>query len=370
MSRRVDAPVRTVSTSVFQIPTDGPEADGTLAWDHTTMVVVDVGAEGRHGLGWTYAPAAAAAVVDDTLADIAVGRDVRDISATYEAACRAVRNQGRAGIAACAISAVDLALWDLLARLEDQPLHRLLGRVHDGVEVYGSGGFTTYDERRLDEQLAHWVDEEQIPRVKIKIGEDRGHRVDRDLARIRQVRTRIGDDTDLFVDANGAYDVGQAIRVMERAADSNVVWYEEPVTSDDLDGLRKVREAVRADVAAGEYGWEPWALRRLCSHGAVDCLQADVTRCGGITGWRQAATVAAAHGLELSGHCSPHAHVHVASATVNTRHLEWFHDHVRIESMLLDGTLPPLGGVVTPDDGRPGNGYTLRGSDAEAYRIR
>lgn len=370
MPRGVDAPIRKISTSVFRIPTDGPEADGTLAWDHTTMVVVDVSAEGRHGLGWTYAAAAAADVVDDTLADVAVGRDVRDISAIYEAACRAVRNQGRAGIAACAISAVDLALWDLLARLSEQPLHRLLGQVHADVAVYGSGGFTTYDERRLDAQLSHWVDEEQISRVKIKIGEDRGRREDRDLARIRQARARIGDQAELFVDANGAYGVAQAIRMLHRAADAHVVWYEEPVTSDDLDGLRTVRGAVSADVAAGEYGWELWALRRLCSHGSVDCLQADVTRCGGITGWRQAATVAAAHGLEISGHCSPHAHAHAASATLNTRHLEWFHDHVRIESMFLDGALSPSGGVVTPDDSRPGNGYALRTSDAEKYRIR
>ncbi len=370
MPRSVDTPVREVTTSVFRIPTDQPEADGTLAWDQTTMVVVEVAAEDCRGLGWTYAPAAAAAVVDDTLADIAIGRDVRDIPATYESACRAVRNQGRAGIAACAISAVDLALWDLLARLSEQPLHRLLGKVHDDVAVYGSGGFTTYDEHRLDEQLAHWVDDEAIPRVKIKIGEDRGHREDRDLARMRQARARIGDDRDLFVDANGAYGVAQAVRVMQRAADANVVWYEEPVTSDDLDGLRRVRESVSADVAAGEYGWELWSLRRLCSHGSVDCLQADVTRCGGITGWRQAATVASAHGLEISGHCSPHAHAHVASATANARHLEWFHDHVRIESMLLDGALSPTGGVVTPDGGRPGNGYTFRTSDAEEFRIR
>lgn len=369
MHSHVDVPVTSLVASTYVIPTDTPEGDGTLSWNSTTMVLVEARADDQLGIGWTYAPRAAATVVADTLTDLVVGRDARDVTAIFEDACRAVRNQGRGGIAGCAISAVDLALWDLLARLHGEPLHRFLGQVERDVPVYGSGGFTTYDDRRLDEQLSHWVDVEDLSMVKIKIGESWGRNVPRDLARIAQTRTRIGPERELFVDANGAYGAAQAVRVFRECEEAAVSWFEEPVSSDDLEGLRFVRRSVTADVAAGEYGWDVWNLRRLCSSGAVDCLQADATRCGGITGWRRAATVAAAHGLDISGHTSPHAHVHVAAATVNLRHLEWFHDHVRIEHLFFDGCLSPDGGAVTPADDRVGNGYTFRSTDAARYLV-
>jgi len=218
-----------------------------------------------------------------------------------------VRNAGRPGAVGYAISAVDVALWDLKARLLDLPLHRLLGAVREQVPVYGSGGFTTYDEAQLHEQLTHWVDEQQIPRVKIKIGESWGGDAVRDLRRMTQARRIIGADVELFVDANGGYGRKQAIRVMHAAADLDVRWFEEPVSSDDLDGLREVRDAVWPDVTAGEYGYDVYYFRRMCAAGAVDCLQADVSRCGGITEWLRVSAIAASFGLQVSSHCGPSA---------------------------------------------------------------
>jgi L-alanine-DL-glutamate epimerase-like enolase superfamily enzyme len=205
--------------------------------------------------------------------------------------------------------------------------------------------------------------------VKIKIGESWGSRTSRDLSRMGQARRVIGEDAELYVDANGGYTAKQAVRVMEAAADLDVRWLEEPVSSDDLAGLRQVRDAVRADVAAGEYGYDLFYFRRVCEAGAVDCLQADLSRCGGITEWLRVAAVAAAYGLRISGHCAPHLHAHVAAATPNLRHLEWFHDHVRIESLFFDGALDPAGGVLRLDAKAPGNGLTLRRADAEPYRV-
>ncbi|MEE2034908.1 enolase C-terminal domain-like protein [Rhodococcus chondri] len=362
--------VTDLTVEAYTIPTDAPEADGTLAWDSTTMVLVRARAGDCVGIGWTYGPAACAAVVTDLLAPTVVGRREEDVTGAHEAMVRALRNAGRAGIAACALSAVDVALWDLKARLLSVPLHRLLGAVRDHVPVYGSGGFTTYDRARLERQLSHWTDGEGIPRVKIKIAESWGSRPDRDLDRIGQARAAVGEQTELFVDANGGYTAKQAIRMMGAAADYDIVWFEEPVSSDDLAGLRQVRHAVRADVTAGEYGYDLTYFHRMCTAGAVDCLQADVSRCGGITEWLRIAAVAAAHGLELSGHCAPHLHVHVAAATANLRHLEWFHDHVRIESMCFDGALDPTGGVLHPDDSAPGHGLTVRTPDLDRYRVR
>ena len=320
--------IDSVDASVFTVPTDAPEADGTIAWDSTTMVLVRISSGGTTGMGWTYGAPACGQVVSDVLAPIITGRSALDIGGCWEAMVKAVRNNARQGAIGYAISAVDIALWDLKARLLELPLHKLLGAVRDKVPVYGSGGFTTYTPQQLEDQLGGWAHEQHIPRVKIKIGESWGTEPERDLARMRQARHVIGEDVELFVDANGGYTRKQAIRVMEATNNLDVHWFEEPVSSDDLAG------------------------------------------CGGITEWLRAAAVAASHGLEVSGHCGPHLHAHVAAATPNLRHLEWFHDHVRIETMFFDGTLNPQGGTITPDSSAPGNGLTLRSSDIEEFRVR
>ncbi len=360
--------VRDVQVAAYTVPTDQPEADGTLAWDSTTLVVVTVTAGTTMGTGWTYGPAACAAVVSDLLAPVITGLPAADVGGCWQAMVHAVRNAGRDGVAGYAISATDIALWDLKARLLDLPLHRLLGAVRDQVPLYGSGGFTTYDEHTLATQLTGWTDQ-GFTRVKIKIGESWGTNTGRDLHRVRQARELVGDTVELYVDANGAYTAKQAIRLGTQLADQQVTWFEEPVSSDDLRGLRAVRDQVRADVAAGEYGGDLTYFRRMCAAEAVDCLQADVSRCGGITEWLRVAAVAAAHHLQISGHCAPHLHLHAATATPNLRHLEWFHDHVRIETKLFDGTGSPNGGLLRPDPKAPGHGLTLRDADAAPFRI-
>jgi L-alanine-DL-glutamate epimerase-like enolase superfamily enzyme len=361
--------IEDLDVAVYTIPTDQPEADGTMRWNRTTMVTVRARAGGEAGFGWTYAAGAAADVVSDVLEDVVCGRDALDVPASWSAMQKKLRNVGRPGIASCALSAVDVALWDLAARLLDLPLVRLLGRVRNDVPVYGSGGFTSYDDDTLRQQLRGWVEDDGIPRVKIKIGESWGTREDRDLARVRLARETIGDDVELFVDANGGYSVGQAVRMGRRFDDLGVTWFEEPVSSDDLDGLRHVRSRITADVAAGEYAWSLADAQRLVTSGAVDCLQADATRCGGYTEWLRIAAVAAAHNLQISAHCAPALHAPVAAAVTNLRHVEWFHDHVRIEHMVMDGAPEAKGGAMVPDLAARGHGVTLAPS-AERYRTR
>ena len=351
----------------FRVPTERPEADGTLAWDATTVVVVQACSGGVTGTGWTYAAAAAAGVVEELLAP-AIDADATadDPEAAAEAMSRALRNAGRPGIGATAMSAVDIALWDLRARREGMPLSRMLGAIRPSIPVYGSGGFTTEDDDALAAQLDAWLDV-GVGAVKIKIAEDRGRRIDRDLERVALVRDRVGRDIGVFVDANGGYDLAQAIEIGRELDALGVAWFEEPVSSDDPDGLARVRDAVRADVAAGEYVWRPADAVPLLA-GAVDCLQIDVTRCGGITVWPEIARMARAAGLEVSGHCAPQLAVHIGAATVGLRHLEWFRDHERVDAILFGGTLPVVDGCLTPTDA-VGHGMTL--SDrAERYRIR
>ncbi len=359
-------PVVAVRASAFAVPTDKPEADGTFAWDKTTLVLAEVEAGGETGLGFSYTAAAVAKLIKGPLEEALHGRSALDPPAAWDSMQRAVRNLGRSGLAATAISAVDLALWDLKAKLHGLPLATLLGHARDTVPIYGSGGFTTYTDAELEAQLSGWVERDGCRWVKMKVGTDPG----RDPHRVAVAKRAIGEQT-LFVDANGAFAVKQALRFAEVFARYEVAWFEEPVTSDDLAGLSLVRERAPAgmDIAAGEYGFTLDDARRMLEVGAVDCLQADITRTGGVTGFLRVAALCQAHHIDISGHCAPSMHVHAAAATPALRHLEWFHDHVRIEHMLFDGAPEPSGGAIRPDLGRPGHGLTFREADAEPYRV-
>jgi L-alanine-DL-glutamate epimerase-like enolase superfamily enzyme len=363
--RSANPTITVVSTAVYRFPTPQPEADGTLQWDATTAVVVTLAAEGCTGTGWTYSSRAAATVVDDELAKHIVGANVLDVSAGWSAMRRAARNLGTRGLVMQAISAVDVAWWDLKARVLDAALGDLLGRCRNAVPVYGSGGFTTLTDAELAEQVDMWM-EAGCGAAKIKIGEADGSRPERDLHRTRRLRELADPDTDLMVDANGGYTVGQARRVGAALDDLGVVWFEEPVSSDDPSGLSTVRHALRCDVAAGEYAATPDDVTALLP--VVDCLQLDATRCGGYTGWLRGAALAQTAHLEVSAHCAPSLHAVVAAAVPHLRHVEWFVDHARLEPKLLDGIPEVRAGSLHPRADGPGHGMTVSGG-AEQWRV-
>jgi L-alanine-DL-glutamate epimerase-like enolase superfamily enzyme len=330
---------------------------------------VEVHAGDATGLGFTYADAACVPLIRDTMAAAILGKPALDVPGRWSDLQRKIRNHGRAGLVSCALSAVDIALWDAASRFAGLPLSTLLGRAHPDVALCGSGGFTTMSDRQLDEQLDDWVHKRQIPRVKIKVGESSGRETDRDLARVRAARAAVGPEVELYVDANGGYSIGQARRAAAWYEQSDVRWFEEPVSSDDLAGLAELRWVTTVDIAAGEYGYDLAYFARMIDANAVDCLQIDVTRCGGYTEWRRVAAVAAAANREVSAHCAPNLSAHVAVATLNMRHLEWFADHDRIEAAFFDGALDPAGGRVTPDGTMPGHGLTLKRQDIEQYAV-
>ena len=363
---RVEAAVERLQVAAYKIPTDAPEADGTYSWDSTTLVLVEVEAGGEHGLGYTYADTATAQLIHAKLANVVRGRDALDIPGAWVALVQTIRNLGRPGIASMAISGIDNALWDLKARLLGLPLVSLLGAARASAAVYGSGGFTSYSIDRLQDQLSGWV-EEGIPRVKMKIGT---HPQD-DLDRVRAARNAIGEEAQLFVDANGAYRRKQALAFADSFAELGVTWFEEPVSSDDLEGLRLIRDRAPAgmEIAAGEYGYDEGYFRRMLEAGAVDVLQADATRCGGITGFMMADALCQAFHLPLSAHCAPSLHAHPCCAARRFLNLEYFHDHARIEHMLFDGALTPVDGALRPDLSRPGMGLEFKHADAERYLV-
>jgi L-alanine-DL-glutamate epimerase-like enolase superfamily enzyme len=362
-----EAPIGRVAPRAYEIPTDEPEADGTLAWDRTTLVLVEIDDAGETGIGYTYADASLVPLIEGKLAAVVAGESALDIPARTTALWRSVRNLGRGGLAATAISAMDTALWDLKAKILGLSLASLLGCCRDRVAIYGSGGFTSYTDERLCSQLAGWVERDGCRAVKMKIGSDPL----RDPSRVEAARRAIGD-RDLFVDANGAFAAKPALALAERLAEQSVAWFEEPVSSDDLDGLDLIRARAPAgmEIAADEYGYTLDDFRRLVAGPSIDMLQADASRCGGITGLLQVGALCEAHHIDLSGHGAPALHLHAACAAPRLRHLEWFHDHVRIEAMLFDGAPVAHGGWIAPDLARPGLGLAIKECDAERFRVR
>jgi L-alanine-DL-glutamate epimerase-like enolase superfamily enzyme len=358
------AAIEQVEISAYVVPTVAPESDGTAEWSSTTMVVAELRCRGETGLGYTYADTGTARIAQDLLAPLVVGKDPHDLPRIFRTLESAVRNHGRGGACAMAISAIDVAAWDLKSKLLGVPLSRLLGRVRDAIPAYGSGGFTSLTVKDLEDQLGGWAGS-GMSFVKMKVGRDPA----RDPERVRAARKAIGR-AELFVDANGAYDVKEALRLAGAFAEQGVSWFEEPVVRTDLAGLRLLRERAPMEVAGGEYGYEPSDFRAFLEEPrALDVVQADATRCGGISGFLRAAALLESFDCPMSSHCAPALHVPLACAVPAMRHVEWFVDHGRIEEMLFEGASRPLEGMLHPQLDRPGLGLSLLRKEAGRYRI-
>lgn len=359
-------PINDIHVSAYTIPTDYPESDGTIQWDRTTLVLVEIDGGGKSGIGYSYADISAAYFIEKTLKKVIIGADCMDIPAALLSMLAAVRNDGACGIAAMAVSAVDNALWDLKAKLLDLPLALLLGSVRKDLPIYGSGGFTSYPVERLQKQLSGWA-AQGIKQVKMKIGREPEH----DVYRVRMAKEAIGEKTALFVDANGAYSARQAIEKARQFSDMGINWFEEPVPSYDLKGLNFIREHVpgHMNIVAGEYGYNLPYFQSMLDAAAVDVLQADATRCGGISSFLKAGYVCEAHHMPFSSHCAPALHLHAALSLPAFYTAEYFHDHVRIEAMLFDGVPEPKGGVLYACLEKPGMGLDFKFKDAEKYKV-
>ncbi len=359
--------IDSIQVSVYTFPTATPESDGTFQWDKTSLVLVYVNAGGVKGLGYSYADQATAQLIRDSLAPKLIGHDAVAIGGAWRKMVEQIRNLGRPGIASMAIAAVDNALWDLKGQLLKVSVAALLGLVRPSIMAYGSGGFTSYSDAKLREQLGGWA-ESGFLAVKMKIGRDAAA----DIQRVHAAREAIGPKVALFVDANGAYTRKQALAQAYRfREEDDVTWFEEPVSSNDLEGLRLMRNQgpPGMDIAAGEYGYDSWYFRRMLAAEAVDVLQADSTRCAGVTGFLVADALCESHSMPLSAHTSPSIHAHACCGAQRAINVEYFYDHARIEAMAFDGAIQAENGFLTPDLSKPGFGLVLKEADIQEYRV-
>jgi L-alanine-DL-glutamate epimerase-like enolase superfamily enzyme len=358
--------VEALQVSAYTIPTESPESDGTIKWNSTTLVLVQVEAAGIKGIGYTYATASVAHYIQYTLKQMVIGRDVMNIQAVTTYLIQEIRNNGATGIAMMAVSAIDNALWDLKAKILDLPLCVLLGQAKSSMLLYGSGGFTSYSDLQLKTQFENWA-ADGIKYMKMKVGRDAAM----DPHRVAYAKEVIGDNAELFVDANGGYTVKQALQMADTFTAQQVSWFEEPVTSDNLKGLHFIREHAPAvmNIAAGEYGYTLQYFEAMVNAGAVDVLQADATRCGGITNFLKAGYLAEVYQIPFSSHCAPALHLHAALALPSFYIAEYFYDHARIEHMLFDGMVTVKDGKLIPDYTLPGLGLEFKYEDALKYKL-
>ena len=369
-----------LNTKAYRFPLRQPESDGTLEWDSTTMVIVEAHCDsGQTGFGYIYGHVGCRRVIEATLKKLIIGQDPLNIEGLWHSMQKQIRNFGRDGIVASAISAVDIALWDLKAKILKLPLATLLGAVRTAVPVYGSGGFTSYTPEEMQEQFSSWIDQ-GITRFKIKVGT---HPFD-DVARIERCWRQMGDSTKLkqtlketgregqiFIDANGAYERKQAVEIAQKSQSLGVKWFEEPVPMYDRTGLRLCRDQMPPGicVAAGEYGYDLDSFRHLLADGCVDVLQADATRAGGVTGFMKAAVFAEGFNVPLSAHCAPLIHTHLGAAAKPLIHIEYFHDHVQIETRFFEGFAGVVKGELHPNFSKAGLGVEFKFNDAEKFLL-
>ncbi len=355
--------------TVYQVPTGQQphESDGTATWDHTGVVVVELSAGGKSGIGFSYTDPAASAIAKDLVSKDVIGKSAFDIPHIHSALDIRTRNTGRPGLVSTAISAIDICLWDLKAKLLGVSTIQLLGQMRTSIAAYGSGGFTSYSEAQLIQQMTCWA-AEGLRSVKMKIG----RHPEQDVPRAAAVVKALAGRAQLYVDANGAYTRKQALYKAEQFGDLGVVWFEEPVSSDDRLGLHLLVERAPAvmDIAAGEYSYTLDDARLLIEAQAVDVMQADVTRCGGVTNFLKIADVCESYHLPLSAHTSPSIHATLCCAAVPAVNVEYFFDHVRIEQMFFDGAVQAKDGNLQPDQSQPGFGLRLKQADTDRYKLQ
>lgn len=346
----------------FEIPTETPERDGTLEWLSTGLVTLELYSGSHKGLGYTYADRATASFLVEHALPYLKGKDESQHFLMLDVLKRKYRNLGNAGVTSMALSAVDIALWDLRASVLNISIQNLLGIRRECTPFYGSGFFLDDNSQDLMRQLEKFQNM-GIDSFKMKIGDG----FNSDISRMKDMRMRIGDEASLFVDANGYYGHKEALELSREMEKFNVSWFEEPISSDDINGLQflKDRFPFKVNLVAGEYCYQITDVLRLIESKAVDIIQVDATRCEGVTGAMRASQLAHAYNLPVSTHCAPLLHGNIGLSLENLYISEHFYDHTRIEEKYFTHKGSYIDGAYWPSSDQIGFGWDLNSQTRE-----
>ena len=360
-----------VTTTLLHFPSGGgimdatirhPAKGGTACFVHTRT---DTGLEGLSPAG---GGRATQALVEGSFKELLVGENPLWVEKLWDDLFWCIRGVGRKGLAFCALSAVDIALWDLKAKHFNVPLYQLLGPYTESVPVYGSGGWTHFDLDELVAEQTHYV-ERGFKAVKMKVGKDFGKREREDIERLAAVRDAVGDDIEIYVDANNGYYAKQAIYMGKAFEEYGVGWFEEPVLADDIDGLAAVAKAIDIPVATGEHEYTKYGFKDLIARGGADIVQPDVARVGGVTEWLKVAHLAHAFNLPVAPHAYQLIHLHLACATPNLKVVEYLGVSEESDKLFYKGFPEPENGMWSPDPDKPGLGLELDTDAVAEYMV-
>ena len=365
-----------ITTTILHDPQRRAIRDSTIVGayeDGATSIFIRIKTdEGIEGFGIADPRPAHAirVIVERELKELLIGQDPFNIEKIWNEMFWKIRNYGRKGVAIQALSATDVGLWDLKAKALGVPLYRLLNPMYDSVPVYGSGGWTNMTEEELIEEATGFV-EQGFSKVKMKVGMNFGQEEREDIKRLAAVRKAVGDDIEIYVDANMGYNVKQAIRMTRIFEEYNVGWLEEPVLADNIEGLAEVTRASDIPIATGENEYTRHGFKELIAKRGADIIQPDVARVGGVTEWMKVAALADSFGLQIAPHGIPEVHLHLCMAIANLKVVEYFDGgwgSVGMANFFTEIPLP-VNGMWTPFPDKPGLGFELDPDAVVKYRI-
>ena len=354
-----------------------PIMDATYTLPHRSAVLVKIATdEGVSGIGeaayFGGPPMITKMIIAKELADYIIGEDPLNIERLWEKMYQRSIKHGRKGAIIASMSGIDVALWDIKARVAGMPLYRLLGGGHEKIRAYASAGFYAEGKglRELAEEMASYV-KEGFTAVKMKIG--RLSQAE-DAARVAAVRKAIGPNIDLLVDGNNAYTAYEAIKIARKMEEYDIFWFEEPVPAEDIEGSARVAAAIDTPLAAGENEFTRYGFRDLIINQALDIAQPDTTWCGGITEARKIAAMASAWNIT----CVPHSfssaialvsNLHFSASITNSMFQEFDRNHNPLrEELLTEPVKINKDGYIDLWD-RPGLGVELNESVVKKYRV-
>lgn len=316
--------IKSIEARLYRLPLAEVLSDAKHG-DHTHFELVTATVRlknGQEGTGYTYTGGvgghAIHSMIENDLAFFLVGKDPGDISAVHESMQWHVHYVGRGGVASFAIAAVDIALWDIKGKTENLPLWKMAGGAGVQCKAYGGGIDLNFSLDKLLTNVSSYLDR-GLNGVKIKVGQEY---LKQDIERVREVRQHIGSDIVFMVDANYSMDVSTAIEAAHGFAPYDLLWFEEPVIPEDLQGYNRIAQETVVPLAMGENLHTALEFERACAEAKLDYLQPDAATCGGITTWLHAAQQADRHGISVCSHGMQELHVSLLAGRPDSGWLE------------------------------------------------
>lgn len=350
-----------IDVTLCETRVKGNFSDSTRRVETIGFAVVEVTTDaGIRGIGVTYHEVGGEAIrefVKYAVRPRLIGRSPFETEALFEENSHYMRGVGRKGLAFCAYSAVDIALWDIKGKALGLPLYRLLGGGDPNVPIYASGGWTSYSTEELVAEAKNMV-ARGYKKIKLKVGVDGGRNPSEDVRRVAAVREAIGPDVGFMLDANNVWRAAAAVQFANRVREYNIEFFEEPVFADDIPGLAEFKRGTDIPLATGEHEYTRYGARDLLLGNAADIIQCDVTRVGGYTEMLRVIAMAQAWNKGFAPHGMEHMHMHLVAAASNGMYLERLFMFEEVVRNVYKNAPEPVNGILTIPD-KPGLGLEL-----------